>query len=60
MGVVRKGVVERIDDILLWFGHVERMENDRIARRVHVGDCGSSNSVGKPWKRWSDNVKECL
>ena len=35
-----KGVDEMIDeDILRWFGHVERMENDRIAKRVYVG-CG--------------------
>ena len=33
--VVTKGVHERIDeDILRWFGHVERMKNDKIDRRV--------------------------
>ena len=37
---VKKGVDERIDKVLLWwFGHVERMENDRIAKRVYVGEC---------------------
>ena len=31
---VKKVVDERIDKVLLWwFGHVERMENDRIAER---------------------------
>ena len=30
----RKGVYERIDEgVLQWFGHMERMENDRIAKR---------------------------
>ena len=30
-GVVKKGLDERIDEgALLWFGHMERMENDRI------------------------------
>ena len=34
---VRKGLDERIDEgVLRWFGHVERMERDRIARRVYV------------------------
>ena len=32
---VVKRVDERIDEgILWWFGHVERMENDRFAKRV--------------------------
>ena len=34
---VTKGVDKRIDEIVLrWFGHMERMENDRIARRVYL------------------------
>ena len=33
---------------------------DRIAKRVYVGECGASRSVGRPQKRWIDTVKECL
>ena len=34
---VRKGLDERIDEsVLRWFDHVERMENDKIAKRVYV------------------------
>ena len=30
---------KRIDeDILQWFGHVERIENDMTAKRIYVGD----------------------
>ena len=58
---VRKGLDERIDEgVLRWFGHVERMERDRIAKRIYVGECAVSRSVGRPWKRWIDTVKECL
>ena len=40
------GVDERIDEgVLWWFGHVERMENDRLAKRVYVGECVGSLSV---------------
>ena len=46
--------------VLQWFTHMERMENDRIANRVYVGDCNGSRSVVRPWKRWIDTVKECL
>ena len=41
-------------------GHVERMERDRIAKKVYVGECAGSRSVGRPQKRWTDTVKECL
>ena len=58
---VRKGLDERIDEgVLRWFGHVERMERDRIAERVYVGECAGSRSVGRLRKRWIDTVKECL
>ena len=53
---VRKGLDESIDKgFLQWFGHVERMERDRITKRVYVGEC-----AGRPRKRWIDTVKECL
>ena len=42
---------EKIDEgVLQWFCHVERMENDRIAERVSVGECGGSRSVNRPRK----------
>ena len=37
---VTKGVDDRIDEgVLHRFGHVERMQNDRIGKRVYVGEC---------------------
>ena len=39
---------------------MEGMERDRIAKRVYVGECADSRSVGRPRKRWIDTVKECL
>ena len=58
---VTKGVDEKIDEgVLRWCGYVERMENDRIAKRVYVGECAGSRSVGSPRKRWIDTVKNCL
>ena len=41
-----KGVDEKIDEgVFRWFGHVERMENDRIGKRVYL---------------WIDTLKDCL
>ena len=53
-----KGVDERIDEgVLLWFGHVERMEKERIAKRLYVGVPVGSRSVGRLRKRWIDTKK---
>ena len=42
------GVDERIDEgVLWWFGHVERIEKDRIAKKVYVGECAGCHSVGR-------------
>ena len=58
---VKKGLDGRIDEgVLRWFGHVERMERDRIAKIVYIGECAGSRSVSMPGKRWIDTVKECL
>ena len=49
---VKKGLDERIDDgILRWFGHVKRMERDRIAKRVYLELVDGSHSVGRSRKR---------
>ena len=39
---------------------MERMERDRIAKRVYVGKCAGSRSMGRPRKRWIYTVKDCL
>ena len=37
---VMKGLNERIDEsVLRWFGHIERMENNRGAKMVYLGEC---------------------
>ena len=52
---VKKGLDERIDEsVLRGFGH---MESDRVVKRVYVGECSGSRSVGRPRKRWIDTVK---
>ena len=41
-----KGENERIEeDVLHWFSHMERMENDRIAKRLYVGEFVGSSSA---------------
>ena len=58
---VRKGLDERIDEgVLQCFSHVKRMDRDKITKRVYVGECTGSSSMGRPQKRFIDTVKECL
>ena len=35
-------------------------ENDRIAKRVYVGEHAGTHSVGRLQKRWIDTVNVCL
>ena len=40
---VTKGVDKRIDeDVLWWCDHVERIQKERIAKRVYVVECAGS------------------
>ena len=39
---------------------MERMEKDRIAKSVYVGDCADGCSVGRLRKRWIVTIKDCL
>ena len=38
---------------------MEGMENERIPKKVYIGECAGSCSVGRPRKRWIDTVKVC-
>ena len=44
--------------VLHWFNHIERIENDKVAERVNVGECVGSRLVGRPRKRWTDSLNE--
>ena len=39
---------------------MEKMENDRYAKRVYLGECAGTLSVVGFRKRWIDTVKDCL
>ena len=58
---VAKGVDERIDKtVFRWFGHIEIMENDRIANRMYVRVCLGSCLVVRQQKRWIDSLNDSL
>ena len=54
-------VSQRIDQgVLRWFGHVERMGDERMAKRVYESDVRGVRRRGRPRKCWMVGVKEVL
>ena len=52
---------QRIDhDVLRWFGHAERMGDERMAKRVYGSDVRGVRRRVRPRKCWIDGVKEML
>jgi hypothetical protein len=41
-----------------WFGHVQRMEGNRIPKRVFYVNLGTTRLKGRPRNRWQDEVRE--
>ena len=56
-GIERK-LASRADQIVLrWFGHVERMDEYSIARRVLMEEVSGGRVRGRPRLGWMDGVK---
>jgi hypothetical protein len=43
-----------------WAGHVSRMGEERGVRRVLVGKPEGKRPLGRPRRRWEDNIKMYL
>jgi hypothetical protein len=43
---------------LRWFGHVQRMEENRIPKRVLYMNLETTRPKGRPRNRWQDEVRE--
>ncbi len=53
------GVVEEVKrQTLKWFGHMERMEEGKMTRRVYMSEIEGGNVRGQPPVKWRDRVQE--
>ena len=52
------GRVER--SVLRWYGHIERMNGEWVAKRVYDSEVGGRRGRGRPNRVWMDGVKEAL
>jgi hypothetical protein len=43
---------------LCWFGRVQRMEENRIPKRVKYTNFGTIRLRGRPRNRWQDEVRD--
>jgi len=53
MSKIKKGT-------LRWFGHVERMNEERSVRRIYDANVNGRTSRGRPRKTWHDQVNQIL
>ena len=42
---------------LVWFGHVHRMPDNSMVKKVHEWSPALTRSLGRPKNRWEDDVK---
>ena len=58
---VRRELAARVDmNVLRWFSHVERMNNERLLKKVMNGKVDGRSARGRPRFGWIDGVKRAL
>jgi hypothetical protein len=57
--VKRPTIIEKVRlNRLYWFGHVQRVEGNRIPKRALYMNLGTTILRGRPRNRWQDGVRE--
>ena len=55
---IKRELASRVGQIVLrWFGHVEKMDENRLARRVLMAEVSEGRVQGRPILGWMDGVK---
>ena len=58
---VRRELAARVDiNVLRWFGHVERMDNEQLLKKVMSAKVDGRSARGRPRFGWMDGVKRAL
>ena len=53
---IQETLSERMDRrVLSWYGHIERMDDDRLTKRIY-----KANARGRPKMAWMDGVKRAV
>ena len=59
-GVTRELSGRADQSVLRWFGHVERMEESRLVKKIYRSEARGVTLQGRPQLRWMDGVKKAL
>ena len=46
--------------IARWFGHIERMKDERLVKNIYRADAEGNRGRNNPKRRWMDGVKSCF
>ena len=58
---IERELVSRVDlRVLRWFGHMERMDEYHMARRVLMASVDGGQVQGRPRRGWMDGAKVAL
>ena len=58
---MRKELAARVDaNVMRFFGHVERMENERLTKKMMNSKVDGRNVRSRPRFGWMDGVKKAL
>ena len=58
---IERELASRADQrVLRWFGHVERMDEFRMARKVLMAEVSGGRVRGRPRSGWMDGVNAAL
>jgi len=52
-----QGIIQFYDNPMRWAGHVARMGEGRGVYRVLVGKSEGKRPLGRPTRRWEDNIE---
>ena len=58
---VKRSLSERAEErSLSWFGHLERMSDERLTKRVYDSDVGGTRRRGRPCLGWMEGVRRAV
>jgi hypothetical protein len=58
---VKEDVVTKIENnILRWFGHVDRMDERRLTKEIYLANVGGNAGKGRPRRTFLDQIGEVL